>query len=160
MLSLELVVILARLLTVQQVHVQPMVTSASNTTSRPTRAPKPTDAALSAVGHLQLLISCVVLIASVVVVWIEVVTIILLFFVSSVCISFISDGVQDTVILLMLECIFVSPLLLVQVTMSSPSIMQVKFLILCIRLIFCESVQSSDPAMNWDQHIMQILNMK
>ena len=145
MLSLELVVILGCLLTVQQVQIQPVVTSTSSTTSRPTSAPKPTDAALSAVGHLQLLITCVVIIASVAVVWIEVITIL------SVDVGSSPLGVQDTVILLMLECISVFPSLLVQVTMSSPSIMQVKVLMLCISLIACEpfqSVQSSDPVMN------------
>ena len=152
MLSLELVVILARLLTVQQVQIQPVVTSASSTTSRPTSVPKPIDAALPAVGHLQVLIACVVVIASVSVVWIEVVTIFSILSIDSS--SFVSDDIQDTVSILMLEYLFVFPsLLVVQFTVSSPSFMQVKFLMLtmCISLISCrpfQSVHSSDPAVN------------
>ena len=151
MLSLELVVILDRLLIVQQVQIQPVVTSASSTISRPTSVPKAIDAAFPTVGHLQLLIACVVVIASVAVVWIEIVTV---FFVSSVCMgssTFVSDDIQDMLSMLMLECLFFPSLLVVQVIMSSPSIVQVKFLMLCISLIVCgpfQSVQSSDPAMN------------
>ena len=59
LISLELVVILPRLFIVQQVHIQPVVTIASSTTSRPTAAPKPIDATPPATWHLH--IGCVVI---------------------------------------------------------------------------------------------------
>jgi hypothetical protein len=150
-MSLELVVILARLLTMQQVHIQPVVTNPSSTTSRPTSAPKTMDAALPAAWQLQLLIGCVVVIASVAVVCIEVVSALFILSVDMGSSPFVSEGAQDTMSMLMLEYLCVFPSLLVQVTMSSPSIMQVKFLILCISLISCgsfQSVHSPDPAVN------------
>jgi hypothetical protein len=147
-ISLELVVILACLLRMQQVHIQPVVTIASSTTSRPTSAPKPMDAALPAAWQLQLLIGCVVVIASVAVVWI--IEIVGIFFILSVVVaplSFVSVSTQDTMSMLMLKWLSVFPSLLVQVTISSLSIMQVKFLMLYISLISC-TVHSSDPAMH------------
>ena len=114
-----------------------MVTIASSTTSRPTSIPKPIDSVFPDVGHLQLLICCVVTIVSVALVWIKVVG---MFFGStglrSSPLDFVSEGAQHTYSILILECLCVLlSLMVVQVTMSFPIIVQDRFLMLCVSLI-------------------------
>lgn len=129
--------ILARFLIIQQVHIQPMVTIASSTTSRPTSIPKPIDSVFPDAGHLQLLICCVVTIVSVALVWIKVVGV---FFgpvvLGSSLLLVVSVGTQHTFSILTFEYLRVLLSLMgVQVIMSFPPIIQDRFLMLCVSLI-------------------------
>ena len=122
--------IFARFLIIQQVHIQPMVTIASSTTSRPTSIPKPIDSVFPDAGHLQLLICCVVTIVSVALVWIKVISV---FFGSVVLGSslllVVLVGTQHTFSILIFEYLRVlSSLMGVQVTVSFPPIVQDRFL--------------------------------